>query len=200
MIHDALMAAVPDPVRIFGVPLRPFAVGHWMLLSRYENKFVSADPFDAFLPDLLQGIGVCSRKYDDAVAFFSDRQAERELAKAGAKLTLDEFAAKAALFLGYITTALAMPNYWSQDGQRVELGSHWAEHIIAYLTGEMSLTLFEALNMPLKMARRLMLSHLEIRSSKKLLYDEESDGGRQRAAQEFADAVKRGEIKLNGLN
>jgi len=66
MSAEFFTAAIPEPVAILGVRLRPFSLGHVLLLNRFGNAFGNgAAPG---LDDLIQAIVICSQKYADALA------------------------------------------------------------------------------------------------------------------------------------
>jgi hypothetical protein len=66
MSAEFFNAAIPEPVAILGVRLRPFSLGHVLLLNRFGNAFGNgAAPG---LDDLIQAIVICSQKYADALA------------------------------------------------------------------------------------------------------------------------------------
>jgi len=59
-------AAIPEPVAILGVRLRPFSLGHVLLLNRFSNAFGTGT--SPAIEDLIQAIVICSQKYADALA------------------------------------------------------------------------------------------------------------------------------------
>jgi hypothetical protein len=79
-IRSALAQAfTPDTYIVAGVTLRPFSVGHALLLSRVQNSFLCGE--DHGLGDLLTGAMVCALSYEDAVAAVNDpERTGREIA------------------------------------------------------------------------------------------------------------------------
>jgi hypothetical protein len=63
---DFFMAAIPEPVALLGVRLRPFSLGHVLLLNRFGNAFGTGHR--PGLEDLIHGIVICSQTYADALA------------------------------------------------------------------------------------------------------------------------------------
>jgi hypothetical protein len=53
-------AALPDTHTVCGVRLRPFSIGHWLYLTRFNVSFVVSDSETHTLGDLLMGVIVCS--------------------------------------------------------------------------------------------------------------------------------------------
>lgn len=60
-----LAAAFPEPFRMLGCELRPFAVGHRMLLARLGNRLVTGSERPGVF-DLLQALFVCTRDWNSA--------------------------------------------------------------------------------------------------------------------------------------
>ena len=53
-MDDYLHSIIPEPVTILGQDLRPFSLGHYLLLQRLECAFVCEDK-EPLLGDLLWG-------------------------------------------------------------------------------------------------------------------------------------------------
>lgn len=62
---EFLAAAVPAPRRILGVDLRPFSLGHLLLMQWLANSFVSGGK--PGVEDLVTGVWVCSLCYAEAL-------------------------------------------------------------------------------------------------------------------------------------
>lgn len=58
-------AAIPDPRRILGLKLRPFSLGHLLLLNRVESAFVTGQR--PSYGDLALSVFICSQKYEDGI-------------------------------------------------------------------------------------------------------------------------------------
>jgi hypothetical protein len=56
---DYFFSAAPEPWQILGLTLRPFSVGHYIKLRRFDCAFVADEPRDAGLQDLVIGVAVC---------------------------------------------------------------------------------------------------------------------------------------------
>jgi hypothetical protein len=73
-------AVWPDPVKILGRTLRPYCIGHALLLHRVGNSFVSEGTTRAEgqdisgIGDLLEALWVCSRPWQEAVAGLRKRR------------------------------------------------------------------------------------------------------------------------------
>jgi hypothetical protein len=63
--------AIPEPWTILGLRLRPFALGHVLILHRFESPLVG-DISTAISADLLFAVFVCSRTYENALDALND--------------------------------------------------------------------------------------------------------------------------------
>jgi hypothetical protein len=64
---------LPNPYTILGVKLEPYSLGHYLIMQRFDCAFVSDDTNRCGgIEDLLLGIAICSRTYDDFLAFIRD--------------------------------------------------------------------------------------------------------------------------------
>lgn len=81
---DFYTAAIPEPVAILGVRLRPFSLGHVLLLNRFGNAFGTVKRPE--LADLIQAIVICSQDYADALADMDDPDLPAHVARWQRKL------------------------------------------------------------------------------------------------------------------
>ena len=66
---DYHIAAIPEPYQILGLRLKPFCLGHFMLMSRFGCAFASDVAAAAEHSDLILACLICSRSYEDFLAF-----------------------------------------------------------------------------------------------------------------------------------
>lgn len=81
---DFFTAAIPEPVAILGVRLRPFSLGHVLLLNRFGNAFGTGKRPE--LADLIQAIVICSQDYESALADLDDPDLPNHVARWQRKL------------------------------------------------------------------------------------------------------------------
>jgi hypothetical protein len=83
--RDIFERTSPAPTTLLGLKLRPFALGHLILLHRVESAFAvgGLPSYD----DLALAVFICSRPYADALAGFSDPDLPREMKRWARKLT-----------------------------------------------------------------------------------------------------------------
>lgn len=79
-------ARLPEPTTLLGLTLRPFSLGHLLLLNRISSYFVGADE-KLTHEDLALSVLICSLPYAQAVAAINDPDLQRFMAKWAARLT-----------------------------------------------------------------------------------------------------------------
>jgi hypothetical protein len=81
-MHEAALsfAALPAPVRIFGLPMRPYSLGHEMFLIREQNPILSGDSATVSREKLAQAVLICSSSFQECRRFHSDYLASLKLA------------------------------------------------------------------------------------------------------------------------
>ena len=150
-MDEYLHSIIPEPVTILGQDLRPFSLGHYLLLTRLDCAFVSEDK-EPLLGDLLLGLLVCGNTFEGAQELL--RRGERgEDIKAWAE-NVGEFEAdeKAKLFAEYINAALAMPKFWVKPGESSggeKAGAPWPQAMRVKLISEGGFTPTAVMNQPL---------------------------------------------------
>lgn len=87
MLNDFYHAAIPEPVTLLGLRLRPLSLGHMLLLHRVESAFVTGGmvSFD----DLCLSVFICAQPYAAALNAFNDTSLPRFMRRWYQKLTGD---------------------------------------------------------------------------------------------------------------
>ncbi len=83
---DYYLARVPEPTTILGLRLRPFSIGHLLLLHRIKSYFAGEDE-NLTYEDLALSVLICSQKYEEAIASFNDPELPSLMGKWADKLT-----------------------------------------------------------------------------------------------------------------
>lgn len=71
--NDIFAASLPEPHRILGQTLKPFCLGHYFILSRYDCAFVAAQETTATREDLIFAVLVCSMSYEEFTEWIEPR-------------------------------------------------------------------------------------------------------------------------------
>lgn len=148
-------AAIPEPYRILGLRLRPFSLGHWLLMQRFDCAFIGAEKAapeaSAGRNDLLLGVLICSMRHDEFLRFIEQKNFLRQIRKWGKRVGFIEMKEKAELFKQYLESSLHEPAY-------VELkpggdgSGDWAQNLKITLMTRLGYSETEALDMPLSKA------------------------------------------------
>jgi hypothetical protein len=184
-----LRAAIPEPVRIFGVQLLPLSLGRYRLLNRFGCAFVAEVLVDAAMADLFLGILVCSMRCREFLEWIDTPASIRELKKWGKRIRKEIKAdehfnlfEKFALFKNYITEASQIPNYWEeQQSSGPGSGAHWSVAAEVVLRGELGYSADEIEEGSLRKALQDYFKWAENQGSIRLMTDEEVAQGEANA-------------------
>lgn len=144
-------AAIPEPFQILGLRLKPFCIGHYLHMSRFNVAFVSDEDEPATFNDLVLGVLICSKTYEEFLEFLNQPDTEEQITKWGQECQLFDMAEKVALFSKYIADGSVMPKFWEEESGRPS-GAHWTQSVKLILTSELGYTNSEAINLPLPQA------------------------------------------------
>lgn len=188
---DYFRAAVPEPVRIFGIQLLPLSITRYRLLHRFGCKFVADDEHDATIAtmettmeDLVVGILVCSMPVKELLAFLDSDQFETELARWGERIRKEiatdkyfSLHSKFGLFKFYIEESSRIPKYWEETETSGGGGSHWSQNLEVTLRSDLGYTSEEIDEGPLSKAILDYFKHAENQGLIRLIAEgEESEG------------------------
>jgi len=70
MPDDFYSVAIPEPTTILGLRLRPFSLGHVLLLHRVKSSFVTEGEPQT-LDDIALSVLLCALSYDDGCALLN---------------------------------------------------------------------------------------------------------------------------------
>ncbi len=142
-------AARPEPPRILGLQLRPYSLGHHIILRAYDSSFVTGGHLR--FQDLVMGVFICSQSWT-----------QWESWKCSWKLPVflkiwgwisGKFNIKSAgeCFLEYLTDGRRCPEVNTPAKANV-LVAPWESRMKLFLVRELRLTVTEALDYPLALA------------------------------------------------
>lgn len=207
MLREAyLKAALPDRHTVLGVPLRPFAIGHQLLLERIGSPFAYCEPAKA--EDLFIGLLVCSQSHAEAAETLNSPELPaivsgftKAILRAASKpprwwqrrLPVD-LAAKLAAFEAYLAAARAIPEFeWNDDpnSELVTLGSHPLHVLKITLMSKLHFTEEQALNCPYALAHWNHATLNEL-TGKLSLIDRQERAQAQAEADAFWEHCQRG--------
>lgn len=169
--EDYFLRAIPEPVRVLGLALRPMSLGHYRLLKRFQVAFVSDETATANVSDLLTGVLICSMPVDEFIAFASSKSFTQEVRRWSKKLFPAVWICslpfignwwrkrhgfnvleKMAIFQKYIASAQRIPNYTCTQNSPGKNSGHWSHSIEICLRSELGWTAQEINEQPLSKA------------------------------------------------
>ncbi len=161
-------AAIPEPYFIGLVKLRPYSIGHVLLMRRFDCAFGDENPErSGGIIDLYLGLAICSRTYEDFLEFIqTDDEFDRWCKEWGD--TIEKYIVQyvdgtdlkekvfiyfmecISLFKQYMNDGIIVPAYWEGSGNDGidQSGAHWSQEIIDKLESELHYDFTEAVNMP----------------------------------------------------
>ena len=172
MSASYIKAAIPEPHTILGRKLRPFCVGHYKILSRFDCAYVSEKSAQASREDLIFAVLVCSMRPKEFLEFIEQADFEKQLKGWGKKVGLFDLKEKSDAFQKYLDEHSKMPAVWFEQ-EASSSGAHWTQSVLLCLTSELGYTREEAEEIPLSQAFHDYLKHAEINGAVKFMTDEE---------------------------
>lgn len=189
---DYFTRAIPDPVRILGLQLRPLSVGRYRLLHRFQVAFVAEGEASAGVSDLLLGILICAMRVDDFLQFAGSPQFHPDVRRWSRRVFPHPWLCwlpwfgpwwrrtrgfnvveKIALFQNYIAEAQRIPRYTLKNNSPQTNTSHWSHSIEICLRSELGWTAEEINEAPLSKALADYFRHAESNGLVILLTDED---------------------------
>jgi hypothetical protein len=189
MESNFLTALIPDPAWCLGVRLRPFSLGHLVLLRRVNSPFVSREG-QVVLGDLILAVILCADDFADGAEWLArmdhqsdaDRETLADWGKKAATLDLDE---EATAFIAYIRAADKMPEVFhsSTSGQVQEIGAPFWQIVYLTLHKQTNLRDVEIWNQPLG---KTYCDYIALREQEQVLrIKSEQDEEIERLAREY---------------
>jgi len=180
-------ALIPTPYTIMGLDLKPFCIGHVLLMQHFNCSFGADEAIkvnvNQLVQDFLWGLVICSMTFEEfynacqtntlEVYYSKDFAVKRikftdwikNWRKAILKAVHEKNAnllTRLAAFNEYIREAMEVPMFFQEsEGTPKNSGSHWTLTILNVLTGELGYSQSEALNMPLAQAYQVYLKFCE---------------------------------------
>lgn len=177
-------SAIPEPYTILGVRLRPFSLGSYFLMERFDVGFIDEDVDRVGgIPDLLLAIAICSRTYEEFLEFIDNEKEFNKWTKTWGKQVNKQAKTdknfnllyKFMDFEKYMKDGVRVPKYFEgdADGDGKSSGAHWTQCLLLTLTSELGYTQTEALNMPVSKALADYFKWAETKGMVSLMDDDE---------------------------
>jgi hypothetical protein len=143
MDADFLNAALPEPYTLLGVRLRPFCIGHALLLARH-----GLDPVRD-TGGLVLAVVICAHRPEEFERVASSRLFRIRLAWWRLRLGRFDVVEKIALLNDYMAANTLSPKCWETDGKTFNPGAPFLQHLKITLQSRLNYSPSEALNAPL---------------------------------------------------
>lgn len=171
-VADYFTATIPEPWQILGLRLRPFSLGHYKLLKRFNCAFVADVNTTVGLSDLTIGVLVCSMQPSEFLRFMESPNFSEKCKEWGKSVGVFDINAKSELFAKYISSHSVVPKYW-EESQGKSSGAHWAHCLEVTLRGKLGWSQDEVDNEPLSKALAHYFKHAENEGMIRLMTKEE---------------------------
>lgn len=168
------LAAVPEPVRVLGLELKPFSIGHYITLKRFGSGFVDEKQRDGTAEEIIFAAVVCHFTYEAFYEFIRQKDFLKQLRALGNRVGVFDRKEKAELLKDYISAASKMPGFSFEDENSSNTGAHWAHSVLAGAVSHCGYSQTEALNAPLQKVLWDFLKHAESNGVIKLFTEEEA--------------------------
>jgi len=143
-MSDYYSAAIPEPFTICKLRLKPYSLGHIILLHRVDSAFVTGG--DAGLEDLITSVFLCSQSYEDGVKALDNPKLPKFMKSWQRQLGSFNVKAKMADFAAYIEAHSKSPLFKFEVGKTKANHCPVAQLVKMALLSETNLTETEILN------------------------------------------------------
>jgi hypothetical protein len=159
--EDFYSAVIQEPTTVMGLRLRPFSLGHVILLGRVKSSFVTEGE-TLSLHDLALSVLICAQTYADGLKLFSDRNLSKFFTRWHSKLRGEswvtrigwrkpveiDYAQKARELSDYIQKGSKVPDYSYQPADFKEMNCPSVQIVKVTLMRDMGFTEAELMDRP----------------------------------------------------
>lgn len=147
-----LRAAVPKPPRCLGLRLKPYSLGHDLLLSALGNGFLEGSPN---FNDLFIGVFICAQDWREWERWEDSRWLSLTLRIWRLFIRAKEIPSAFATFDAYLRSGRDCPDInipISKSSQAGTFGTPWQQRLKIFLVSKLGLTEEEAMSRPLALS------------------------------------------------
>jgi hypothetical protein len=150
MMAAYLEAALPTPFVVLGKTLKPYTLGHELLLRRFDSGFAFESNKPATVEDLIFSVLVCSRTYPDALRLVEECLSKFTLRLWGYYCRDLNICLESQRFHAYVAEATRIPGMDWKEGIESggAIGSPWHQLLKITLMDKFGWTEMEALSTP----------------------------------------------------
>ena len=194
---DYFTATMPEPWQILGLRLRPFSLGHYKLLRRFDCAFVAEESREGTRADLLLGVLCCSMLVDEFAKLVCNpaklkwfswlrewlycsrfnlpmpvNELDAQLRLWGRKIKWFNLESRVNMFKEYIAQQSVVPKYWEEKTSDVS-GAHWSQCLEVTLRSNLGWTQADIDTQPLSKAFADYFKYAENEGAIKLMTQDE---------------------------
>lgn len=213
MTEPFYLAAIPEQWEILGLKLRPFSLGHVILLHRIGSPFLGEESSRSAFDDLALAVLLCSETYENGLAILNEPHLPKLLNNWADRLTgmnrwsvrhgfrkakPIEFAAPAIEFSDYIREHSKIPNYDFNPADFRELHCPEPQLVKVTLMRDMHFTEAELLDRCWGLCLWDFVTLRALSGSVKMI-DQRAKEDAQALANELLAKIKAGEVNIPGV-
>lgn len=161
-------AAIEKPFKVLGRSLKPFSIGHEILLQAGGNAFARTSDSKPEFPDLVSAVRICRQDYNSAIkdVLYKPRRLSFRWWLKALKFIPFDFELEKLKFRAYVEYYRSGPEFTRKaDIQRSVSGSPFEYVLKVFLFTEMRFTPEQALNYPYCTAVSDYLTSLEMKGA-----------------------------------
>ena len=205
-MNDFYRVCLPEPFTVLGLRLRPFSIGHKILMARIENAFEVGGQLG--IADLVTGVLICSKKYSEFeellnsgkfVSFVNDWQRKLcyKFSLFGNSFLLREidWPEKTKLFIEYLAEGNKIPPYIVDSKQSGKSGMPLVQLVRSCLISHCGYSNSEVMDTPWNMALMDFLTYYE-KEGAVVIEDRDATTEAMAGLADFTERLKRGEVKV----
>lgn len=168
LAHDHLRAILPDVTHVLGRRLRPFSLGHQLILRRLSSPFLEGGKRIRY-DHVLEAAYVCSLTYEDGYAWLNNPDTGKPLRRWSHRLTWFGFKSvnynrAIETLAGHIRAAHTAPSIVPKAESETVCRSPEASILISHALS-IGLSLSDAFNLPLGLIVWLYITAGELRGT-----------------------------------
>jgi hypothetical protein len=176
LIPMRIRNVLPEPL-VLGRKLKPYTLGHDLLLHAVDSGFAIGAKNDPSYSDLITSVYLCSFYYDEAINQLCSKRLTLRLSLWGWSRRGYDLQEEVKGFVKYIKAFTDAPDYWIENVQEAKGNARqdtpFSQTLKIFLMREFHVPEDVALNTPFHEAQLNYLSHLEMNGRIRFVTEED---------------------------
>lgn len=167
---------MPEPFTVLGRKLKPFSIGHEILLQRFDCNYSLMAQKAPGYADLILAVFICSRTFEEALEALQSRSLRIQMRAWGWYCGRFDYPEARSFFQRYLVAHTQWPKrFWFlQQSKGGEPGAPFVQSLKVRLQKDLGYTESGALNAPYAVALWNYLTHLENSGAIRLFNDRDA--------------------------